>query len=273
MMKLAVIFGDTHTGSKSALFPPERYDLLEAERGDYVEPNQVQLWLHAAWETLWGRVLDYVGDDPWAAVHMGDVVHGNWSRFDDVMLPDMADQVEVAKRLLEPKLATAAKRFMVRGSSVHTGRSSEAVVAKGLNFERCPNSGTYAPDRWRLVLNGWPFAVKHHIPAVSREYLRLSGLGIELGNEQLSAVKRGYTPPMGLFGAHRHIHDLATDGLSAVHVSGPWMLDNRYSHTKWSPMIPEPTLTVMDARRTEAGRCPHFEVFKATPPAPVEVEL
>jgi hypothetical protein len=204
---------------------------------------------------------------------MGDAVHGNWSRFDDVMLPDMADQVEVAKRILGPKLKAASKKFMTRGSSVHTGKSSESVVAKGLGFEQCPNSGTYAPDRWRLNLNGWTFIVKHHVPAVSREYLRLSALGIELGNEQLSAVKRGYPVPMGLLAAHRHIHDLATDKKSAVHVNGPWMLDNRYSHTKWSSMMPEPTITVLDARRKAAGDAPHFEVFKATPPAPAETQL
>lgn len=281
-LKLAVVFGDTHTGSKSGLFLPGGYTLTEGERRDTVVPNAVQAWLNNAWEALWAKVYAYIGSDPWAAIHMGDATHGNWSRFDDIMLADMADQVEVNKQLLAPKIGgnpdlpclhPAAKRYMVRGSGVHSGRSSEAVIAKGLKFETCPNSGTYAPDRWRLKLNGWPFVVRHHITVASREYLRVSGLGIELGNEQLAAVKRGYPVPLGLLAAHRHIHDLVSDNRSAAHVSGPWMLDNRYSHTKWSSMMPEPTLTVMDARETAPGQCPHFEVFKATPPAPTEVDL
>jgi hypothetical protein len=272
-IRLAVCYGDTHTGSKSGLFLPGEYELIEGERRDVVKPNDVQLWLNAAWERLWGKVFEYVGTDDWVAIHTGDAVHGNWSRFDDVMLADMADQIEVAYQINEPKISRAKRRFMTRGSSVHSGRSAEATIAKKLNFEKCPNSGTYAPDRWRLKLNGWPFVVKHHIPVTSREYLRTSQLGIELANEKVAAANRGYPIPNGLLAAHRHVHDVVTDGVSACHVNGPWMLDNRYSHTKWSAMMPEPTLTVLDSRRKEFGQCPHFEVFKATPPPPKEVEL
>ncbi len=92
-------------------------------------------------------------------------------------------------------------------------------------------------------------------------------------NEILAAVKRGQPVPDSACFAHRHMFDSICNGKNYVMVSGPWQQTTRYGHTKWSAMLPEPTITVLDWRGKPAGAPPHEEVFKYSPPAASTYEL
>jgi hypothetical protein len=268
--ELLVVCSDLHAGSTKALFPPE-YSTIDMEK--VIGQNGLQEWLWECWEDAWGRVMDYVGYDPWSFLFVGDAIEGLHHRRDHLCLTEVSDQVEVARCLLEPYILGASSKFFTLGTQTHTENTPEVNLARVLGGEPHPDTGEPCPNRWNLSLNGFPFVARHHTSVTSREYLRGSALSIELGNEQQAAVRRGYPPPRGLITAHRHMADYYTDGNNFSIVSGPWQMTTRFGHKTFSPMIPEPSLIVLDTRGIPGGGMPRVEIFKYTPAPPTEVKI
>jgi hypothetical protein len=241
-IRLLVVFSDLHSGSRRSLMPPT-YDLFEeGELKQTITANKQQLWLYDCWCRGWEKVIKYVGGDPWAWAFNGDAIEGTHRAMTEIVSKDTGDTVEMK-------------------------------LAEKLKCERHPDTGQWAADRWMLNINGFNLLLRHHIQVTSREYLRGSALTIEFGNEVVAAQNRGQPTPQGIVFAHRHGYDWWNGKNTVAMVCGPWQQTTRYGHTKWSPMIPEPTLTVLDWRDSPIGGMPIEKTFAFSPQAATVTNL
>lgn len=266
-IRQVVVFSDTHSGSRRSLMPPEYTLFEEGALGQTIKANKQQLWLYDCWQQGWERVLGYVGSDPWAWAFLGDAVEGAHHGRTELVSNDPTDHMIIFDQLNRPYADLADKRFFVRGTGVHTGDTMEMKLAEKLGCERHPDTGQYAADRWMLSIGGFNLLLRHHVSVTTREYLRSSMLSIEFGNEVVAAQNRAQPAPHGAVFAHRHCYDVWEGGSTFAMVCGPWQQTTRYGHTKWSPMIPQPTITVLDWRESDSGGMPRIKTFMFTPPA------
>lgn len=266
-IKQLVVFSDLHSGSRRSLMPPEYTLFEEGALEQTVKANKQQLWLYDCWCKGWESVIEYVGGDPWAWACIGDAVEGVHRRQGELICNDVTDHMIIFDQLNRQYAELATKRFMVRGTEVHTGTSCEMKIAEKLKCEKHPDTGQYAADRWMLNLNGFNVLLRHHMSTTSRDYLRGSALTIEYGNEVIAAQNRGQPVPDGCVFAHRHGYDFWEGGTTFAMVCGPWQQTTRYGQTKWSPMIPQPTISVLDWRDKPLGAMPTVKTFLFTPKA------
>jgi hypothetical protein len=264
-IRLVVVFSDLHSGSRRSLMPPEYTLFEEGGLGQTVKANKQQLWLYDCWQRGWEKVIEYVGADPWAWAFIGDAVEGAHRRLTELVSNDPTDHMILFDQLCRPYAELATKRFFVRGTGVHTGDTMEMKLAEKLKCEKHPDTGQWAADRWMLGINGFNLLLRHHMSVTTREYLRASMLSIEYGNEVVAAQNRHQPAPHGCVFAHRHGYDWWDGGTTFAMVCGPWQQTTRYGHTKWSPMIPQPTITVLDWRDSPPGGMPTNKTFMFTP--------
>lgn len=265
-IRLMVVFSDTHSGSRRSLMPAEYTLYEEGKLEQTIKANKQQLWLLDCWKDGWERVLNYIGADPWAMAFIGDATEGVHRKQTELVSNDATDHMIIFDQLVRPYAETAARKFMVRGTSVHVGETIEMKLGEKLGCEQHPDTGQWAADRWVIDINGFKLLLRHHMETTSREWLRVGGLDRELNNEILAAVKRGQPVPDGACFAHRHMYDSIQNGKNFAMVSGPWQQTTRYGHTKWSAMLPQPTLTVLDWRNVRPGGPPVEKTFQYTPP-------
>jgi hypothetical protein len=270
-IRLVVVFSDLHSGSRRALMPP-KYELFEEGKpggrsGQVILANPQQLWLYDCWCRGWEKVIKYVGGDPWAWACVGDAIEGIHHGLTELVSNDPTDHMIIFDQCNRPYAELAAKRFMVRGTRTHTSDTVEMKLGEKLKCERHPDTGQWASDRWILDINGYKLLLRHHMETTSREWLRIGALNRELDNEILAAAKRGQPQPDGAVMAHRHMYDSMTNGKNFAMVCGPWQQTTRHGHTKWSAMLPQPTITVLDWREAQSGGPPIEKTFQFTPPA------
>jgi len=266
-IRQVVVFSDLHSGSRRSLMPPEYTLFEEGHLGQTIKASKQQLWLWECWRAGWGKVMEYVGSDPWAWACLGDAIEGTHHNRSELISNDPTDHMILFDQLVRPYAELAAKRFFVRGTGTHTGETTEMKLAEKLNCEKHPDTGQHAADRWLININGFNLLLRHHMSVTCREYLRASALSIEFGNEVTAAIMRKQPVPHGCVFAHRHCYDAWEPGNNFVLVCGPWQQTTRYGHTKWSPMIPEPTISVLDWRDKPAGAAPLIKTFQFTPQA------
>jgi len=272
-IRQVVVFSDTHSGSRRSLMMPEYTLYEEGKLEQVIKANKQQLWLWDCWNRGWEKVLDYVGNDPWAWAFVGDATEGAHRRMTEIVSNDPTDHMIIFDQLCRPYAELAAKRFMVRGTSIHTGDTIEMKLAEKLGCEQHPDTGQWAADRWIIDINGFKLLLRHHMSVTCREYLRSGMLSIEFNNEVAAAHSRRQPIPDGCCFAHRHMYDWWDNGSNFAHVSGPWQQTTRYGHTKWSPLIPQPTLTVLDWRDSPLGGLPRHKTFMFTPQAQAVYQL
>ena len=265
MPKILVVFSDTHCGSRTGLMGPT-HNLIE-EPEVVIKASPGQLWLHEAWNRLWDQVNAYIDGRPWVAACVGDAIEGLHHGKMQLVTEELADHYQIFMDVVYPKIQTATKRIFVLGTSCHTG-NNEMILAKKCKAVKHPDSKRYAENRWLVNVGGTNIVLRHHINVTSREHLRTNALSINLANEQLAAIRRGWPVPMGLVVGHRHVYDYIDDGTQFCLVCGPWQLTTRFGHKNFSPMAPEPTLSIIDGTNG-------LEVvtFKATPEAPKCLKL
>lgn len=272
-IKQLVVFSDLHSGSRRSLMPPEYTLFEEGKLEQTVKANKQQLWLYDCWCKGWEKVIEHVGGDPWAWACVGDCIEGVHRRQGELISNDVTDHQIIFDQLTRPYAELATRRFMTRGTEIHVGTTAEMKLAEKLNCERHPDTGQFAADRWMLRVNGFNVLLRHHMSTTSRDYLRGSALTIEYGNEVVAAQNRKQPVPDGCVFAHRHGYDYWDGGTTFAMVCGPWQQTTRYGHTKWSPMIPQPTLTVLDWRDKPEGSLPTAKTFLFTPQAMTVVPL
>jgi len=103
--KLIVLLSDLHVGSTIGLWPP---DFISNE-GNPIGQNKFQEWLWECWQDAAKWSAKLIGKDAFEIVLNGDLVEGIHHRSLQVMTPDVGDQSEAVKQVLEPLAAKASK--------------------------------------------------------------------------------------------------------------------------------------------------------------------
>lgn len=120
MIHRTVVLADLHTGSASALWPPEQ---VLGGGGSYIL-NKGQQFLYECWKDATRRIRRLKPD---VVAILGDVAQGKSLR-DGQLVTNRSDiQEGGAFKLLEPIREKAKRFFMFRGTLWHEGKSSEDV--------------------------------------------------------------------------------------------------------------------------------------------------
>lgn len=257
-IKLLVVTGDWHCGSKVGLCPRD-HEKLEGGR---VTLNSVQDWLADCWDDAQERIDAIVGEDEFGVVHMGDAIDGPHGG--DCWTIDPEEQRHAAYMIGKTLSEKADKWFQVLGTERHVHNSERTL---GLYFagEKCPNHGGHAANKWYINVNGCLCAFAHHMPATSRAWLESGAPGRELSNEQLSCAKAGHDIPRVVVRAHRHRHGVWEEPGGLMVVSHPWKALDRYCYKVVPAAISEPGFVVLDWRGAAPGALPVVHRHTYTP--------
>lgn len=194
---LAVI-SDTHIGSSTALATPEfevhtRY-ALEAQR---TRANLLQNWIYNCWLDFWDYVRQIQGNKRrLVVVHLGDVIDGNHHSSTQLM-PEIADQTQMALELLEPVAHRANTFFGIFGTGAHAGQDNahEALIYKQLSAQAFGHTLT-------LSIDGHTHHFVHHGRAGGRPWTSsAAGMAAEIA---LDFAQRGENPPEFIWSGHNH---------------------------------------------------------------------
>lgn len=128
---LTIIFGDTHSGSNTAL-APTKFSLIA---GNVEIANPFQAWLNKLWTDDWNYVKKLAKGHRVCIVDMGDCTEGDHHGSIDC-LPDTDDHVAMAAELRLPAMNLADEYFLVYGTEVHSGQLAqyEKAMAKELGI-------------------------------------------------------------------------------------------------------------------------------------------
>ena len=145
MIHRTIILADIHTGSTSALWPPEQ----QLGDGGMYTLNKVQQFLLVCWKDATRRIIRLKPD---VVAVLGDVLQGNSIR-DGQLVTNRSDiQGRATLKLLSPIREKARRFFMFKGTPWHEGKASEStgILAQALDAEVCPVTGEYL--FWELYL-------------------------------------------------------------------------------------------------------------------------
>ncbi len=265
-IRLAVVLSDTHCGSTLGLLPPG-FETLE---GNEVKQNAAQRWLWECWTDANERwIPGIVGKDKYALIINGDLIEGIHHGTSQVVSADVTDHVSAAVETMKPLTKNAAQTFVTVGTECHT-KNTEHAIAKSIGATPDPNSKRGAWDKLYLTVAGVPCLFQHHISTTSRYYLRASRLSIAMGNEQLTAMGNGHTPPKVLGAAHCHLFDKYDNGKSLTFTTGAWQFGTRHVAKVATAGFqrPEPTIAILDWRDRKDGELPQFHSQVYTTPEP-----
>lgn len=204
-----VVVSDLHAGCRFGLCPAE---LVPMDGGGWYEPSVLQRKVHAWWEEFWGKFVPHATrGEPFAVVINGDALEGVHHRATTQVSQNMADQQEIARRLLEPvRDACKGRLWMVRGTEAHVGSAGEHEerLASALGARRTAEAGD-TRSHWELVLTLGERRIHftHHIAVAHSPFTRTSALLREMVNHYVEAGQWGDRPYSMLVRSHRHEHD------------------------------------------------------------------
>jgi len=265
-VRCVLVIADLHFGGTTALLPP---GFVTAE-GQEVKQNGIQQWLWACWLDLHDWIPTVIGRDPCALVFNGDVIEGCHHGTRQVISPDVADHREAAQQALLPRITRYERRFMIRGTEVHTG-NIETSLGKALGCEVSGDTGLPVFDRLTLDVGGCRAVFRHHIGTSTRRALSATQLSVQLAEEQVEAANNREPIPRVLCCAHRHVFGAFECDRGVAVVSPPWQGLTRFAHRVVSQSRVKPGAFILDWR--EGGEKPrvHSRIYDTPPPAAVRL--
>lgn len=258
--KLIVLLSDLHVGSTVGLWPPD----FTSNEGNPIGQNKFQQWLWECWCDAMKWTDKIVGKDPFEVVLNGDLVDGIHHRTLQVMTPDVGDQSEAVRQVLDPLAKRAAKLHVVKGTEVHT-RNDEVRLGAHLGASKCRATGQSAHDSLDLECSGILYNFAHHISATARSYLEASAHSIALGNISHSRARSGKPVPRIICRGHRHRHGIWDDGNQMSCITGAWQGLTRFGYKVVPDAVPQPSIIIFDHRQTDKGELPivHRRIYTA----------
>jgi hypothetical protein len=225
---LLVIISDTHIGGSTALATPEygvhnRYD-LEAQT---MRANRLQSWLWECWVDFWNYVYELQGKGKKArrliVVHCGDVIDGVHNGSTQLM-PEIADQMQLALDILQPVASRANAFFGIYGTGAHAGNDNvyEAQLYTELGAQAYGHQLT-------LDIDGYIHSFQHHGRSGARPWTSsAAGLASEV---MIDYAQRGQKPPNFIWTGHLHrVDDSGVKFKETRAISLPsWQLKSSFS--------------------------------------------
>ncbi len=198
---------DLHVGCQLGLCPAKAVKLDE---GGHYRPNSFQRKLWRWWREFWTEWVPAVTrGEPFGVVVNGDAIDGRHHGAVTQWTQNLATQVRVAYDILAPIVDVCEGRFwLIRGTTAHTGPSSESEEALAKALGAIPNKeGQYARyELWKYIgahkeiLTHW----LHHIGTTSSASYESTAVHKELVEAYQEAGRWGHRPPDMIIRAHRH---------------------------------------------------------------------
>lgn len=260
-IRVLVVIGDTHFGSRYSLCPTG-YPLP----GGPTPSNPIREWIWEGWERILHKEIpEIVGDDPWALIHMGDVIEGKRGKNDsDCLMGDEHDQITLADHVLSPLAERCDKTFIIEGTQFHGGNADAAVGAR-LGAELNPVTKLPVFEHLYLKVHGCLCDISHHMPVSMRQHTRSSAFANLLTGQRALAAKLGYGVPKVILRAHRHEFGRWEDDGAVMMSSYPWKVLDRYARKVALQDINTVGAMVLDWRNVEYGDLPEEKQFTHRP--------
>ena len=229
-----IVISDTHCGCQLGLHPNEPTEL---DDGGIYEPSELQIKVWNMWREFWDEWVPKVTHgEPFSVVLNGDAMDGRHHRSTHQISQNLTTQKKIAKRVLSPVVEACEGRFyLVRGSEVHSGPSSEEEEALGESLNAIPDkTGRHARwELWARVGRGLCH-VMHHIGTTGSSHYESSAPLKELTEAYGEAGRWHREPPDVVARAHRHRHIEVrvptNDGYGIVFCTASWQLKTPFSY-------------------------------------------
>lgn len=158
------VLSDMHTGSSTALFPPQGFK-GDGHEDNHILPNERQKEIHPIFTRLAGEVRQARKGKRLILVNLGDAIDGFHHGSLQESLFKVNDQCEAHKLLMNDFMKRTGfgkgdELYYVRGTEAHVG-DTEQQTAKELGAKRSP-SGLYVHEVLTLNINGLSFLFAHH---------------------------------------------------------------------------------------------------------------
>ncbi len=242
-----VVVSDIHAGCRLGLYPVD--DPITLDEGGPYQASRLQRVTWAWWQEFWGQWVPlFAHNEPFAVVVNGDAVDGVHHGSTTQISQNLADQEEIAYRILKPVVDACDGRFyLLRGTEAHGGKSGvdEERLAKRLGAVK-DQDGRYA--RWSLWLRAGRGLChfSHHISTASSMAYETSALRKELEQMYVNAAQTGQEPPDIVVRSHRHRRvDTSMDtykGRAVAFVTDGWQLKTPFSHRIMGGRVTEPQI-------------------------------
>jgi len=201
-----VVISDLHSGCQFGLCPPNQVRL---DGGGHYLPNQYQLKIWDYWQFFWNTWLtdkEVLHNEPFAVVLNGDALDGVHHGAKTQVSQNIADQVTIARLILEPVVGKCQGRFYyVRGTESHSGKSSEyeEMLAQQLGAVQDEN-GRYSRDELYVRLNYGLVHLTHHIGISGSLAYESSAVMKEIEQMLADSARWGQEPVDTVIRSHRH---------------------------------------------------------------------
>lgn len=215
-IRQAIIISDTHFGCKVAICPKG----FQIDEGVKYQPSRIQRKIQAYWEIFWGEwVPEVTKGEPFAVIHVGDVIEGLHHRNTTPITPDLSVHRRLAIQMLKPVVAACdGLYYQIRGTDAHVGPSGQEEETVAETLGAIPDAdGRYARhELWKMVGHGLVHCL-HHIGTTGSAAYEGTAPNRELVNAFVEAGRWGDRPPDVIVRAHRHrSYRLTMPGASAV---------------------------------------------------------
>ena len=198
-----VIISDLHAGCQFGLCPP---DGIALDGGGNYAPSPLQIKVWDIWQEFWQSWVPTVSrGEPYAVVVNGDSIDGTHHGSVTQISHNMADQANVAKKILEPVVSGAAALYMVRGTEAHVGKSGQEEERLARTLGAKPDRfGRHARDELFIEIGGVLCHIMHHIGTTSSAQHEASAINAEMAREFNESARWGERVPLFVVRSHRH---------------------------------------------------------------------
>lgn len=266
---LVFLISDTHCGSLFAPCPHVNY-----MEGFGVWPTKVQQWLMFLWKEATEKWMPLIAQGrPYDLIHVGDCIDGVHFRDAEIVTRSVNRQREMCVELIG-KIAHQARHFyLVRGTAAHVGLDDENEIGRVLGAQRCPRTGDYAAQEWRLKYNGIGLNAKHHRPTTGRWWLQGNAVAREVQNS-IAFRHEARWPEEEIerifIRGHAHTFDISTtrDGMGIGVPS--WKLHDSYANKVVPSVVGHVGMVALDFAGLDEGEMPRVRKYiKYVMPTPL----
>lgn len=225
MSKNILIVSDLHINSTVALCYPE----LKLDDGGIYTPSQSQKWLYSGWYNM----LESAKDKKPITIINGDALDLNKHSSHQLISKNKSSILKHALLLLQPLKEISERIFIVRGTSAHTGESSEIeeTLAMLLGAETNPDNGN--STFWSLLLEVEDvlFDIAHHGRIGVKPWTRQNSLNALATEIMVNRVINKARIPDLAIRSHYHTYADTNNNFPVRVIQTPgWQLSTEYSY-------------------------------------------
>lgn len=252
MKYVVTIAGDIHTGSTTALCPPD----FRRDDGDRWQPSKGQEWLWEQWLAFCDAAQETAKRH--GAQHIfvinGESVDKNWHKTSQTVSTNMSDIVRLGRMVLQPARDAANEMVFLRGTEAHVGTNGELDELLASMMGAVPEVGTGQQARWYWndEVCGVRFDVAHHPGAGSSRESAAGRPVLTMAHEVILRNSRlGLPRPHLIVRGHNHVPGdtgstlFTADTKTRAYILPGWQLPNSFTHRIGGSELPVGGLIVL----------------------------